>query len=201
MMAYSTEQIAMSLKEARIAKGLSQRALSELVDVPQSHISKIESGGVDLRLSSLVEIARALDLEVTLVPRKNLSAVKTITRQSSSGVGHMETTARISKELKRLLNTSSRISKQHSALREVAQLRRRVNDLNLLEIPNSAIDDIRQINKALEAYANEPENTVALNHALHQLQSFRNMIVHIQADQSEAEKIRPAYSLDEDSHG
>jgi transcriptional regulator with XRE-family HTH domain len=196
-MAYSTEQIAMSLRAAREAKGLSQRALSELVGVPQSHISKIENGAVDLRLSSLVEIARALDLEVMLVPRKNLSAVSTITRQASSGVGNTKTTARLAKELKRLLNTTKRIANQHTALRQVGQLRRRVNDLSLLEIPNSASDEIRQINKTIEAYANEPENVVALNHALLQLQNFRNTIVHIQADRSEGEEIRPAYSLDE----
>ena len=72
-MVYSTENMARELKTARVAKGLSQRALSERAGVPQSHISKIERGGVDLRHSSLVEIARALDLEVTLVPRKHLS--------------------------------------------------------------------------------------------------------------------------------
>ena len=66
----------MELKAARLAKGLSQRALSEGAGVPQSHISKIERGGVDLRHSSLVEIARALDLEVTLVPAKALIGSK-----------------------------------------------------------------------------------------------------------------------------
>lgn len=200
-MAYSAEQLAMRLRAAREAKGLSQRALSKLVDVPQSHISKIETGGVDLRLSSLVQIARALDLEVVLVPRKNIAAVQTITRQSRSPSGHTATTARIAKELKRLLNTTRRISTQHPVKREVAQLRRRVDDLNLLEIPNSALDDVRKINKALEAYTNEPENDIALNHALLQLQDFRNMIVHMQANQPGAEKIRPAYSLEEDDHG
>lgn len=200
-MAYPTEQIATNLRAAREVKGFSQRTLSELVDVPQSHISKIENGGVDLRLSSLVEIARALDLEVVLVPRKNLSAVNTITRQSRSAAGNMETTARVSKELKRLLSTTKRITGQHSAPRQVAQLKRRVRDLSLLEIPNSAVDDVKQINEALEAYANEPENDIALNHALHLLQAFRNMIVHIQADRSEGEEIRPAYSLDESNRG
>jgi transcriptional regulator with XRE-family HTH domain len=201
MMAYSTEQIAMSLRAAREARGLSQRALSKLVDVPQSHISKIESGGVDLRLSSLVEMARALDLEVTLVPRKNISAVNSITRQRSSKVGHMETTARLSKELRRLLKTTKLITERHPELQQVAQLRQRVSDLSLLEIPNSAIDNIKQINTALEEYAKEPENNIALNHALLQLKNFRNMIVHIRADQPMAEKIRPAYSLEEDNHG
>jgi transcriptional regulator with XRE-family HTH domain len=196
-MAYSTKLIAMRLRSARDAKGLSQRALGELVAVPQSHISKIESGSVDLRLSSLVEIARALDLEVTLVPRKNVSAVGAITRQSRSGPGSMESTARLSSELKRLLNTTRRIAGKHSALRQVAQLRRRVHDLNLLEIPTSATEEIRQVNKALEAFAKEPENVAALDHALLQLQNFRTMIVHVQADRSAAEAARPAYSIDE----
>ena len=83
-MVYSTENMARELKAARLAKGLSQRALSERAGVPQSHISKIERGGVDLRHSSLVEIARALDLEVTLVPRKHLAAVRSITRTRPS---------------------------------------------------------------------------------------------------------------------
>lgn len=79
-MAYATEQITKALRAAREGKGLSQRALARLAGVPQSHISKIESGAVDLRLSSLVEIARALDLEVTLVPRKSLPAVQSVIR-------------------------------------------------------------------------------------------------------------------------
>ena len=83
-MVYSTENMARELKAARLAKGLSQRALSERAGVPQSHISKIERGGVDLRHSSLVEIARALGLEVTLVPRKHLAAVRSITRSRPS---------------------------------------------------------------------------------------------------------------------
>ena len=85
-MAYSTEIMARELKAARLAKGLSQRALSERAGVPQSHISKIERGGVDLRHSSLVEIARALDLEVTLVPRRHLAAVRSITRTRPSAM-------------------------------------------------------------------------------------------------------------------
>jgi len=64
IMSYVTEDIIRELKQAREAKGLSQRALSQRTHVPQSHISKIESGGTDIRLSSLIELARALDLEL-----------------------------------------------------------------------------------------------------------------------------------------
>ena len=70
--------IAQALRAARTRKGVSQRALSALTGVPQGHISKIESGAVDIRLSSLIELARALDLEPMLVPRILIPAVQTI---------------------------------------------------------------------------------------------------------------------------
>jgi transcriptional regulator with XRE-family HTH domain len=57
-MGYATEDVIAALRTAREAKGLSQRALSARTGVPQSHISKIETGGTDIRLSSLVELAR-----------------------------------------------------------------------------------------------------------------------------------------------
>ena len=80
-MNYATENIIGSLKSARDAKGLSQRALSKRIGVRQSHISKIENGGTDIRLSSLIELARALDLEVKLVPRKAVAAVDSVVRR------------------------------------------------------------------------------------------------------------------------
>ncbi len=82
-MNYSTEHIVRALKSARETKGISQRELSAKSGVPQSHISKIEAGSVDLRLSSLVALARALDLELALVPRKSVSAVRSIMRSSA----------------------------------------------------------------------------------------------------------------------
>ena len=48
-MGVGNEQIAASLKTARLAKGLTQKELGRRVGMPQSHISKIESGGVDLQ--------------------------------------------------------------------------------------------------------------------------------------------------------
>ena len=79
-MTYATEHLAGTLKNARRAKGLSQRALGKMAAIPQGHVSKIEAGAVDLRVSSLVELARALDLELMLVPRKTVPAVQSIVR-------------------------------------------------------------------------------------------------------------------------
>jgi len=85
-MSYVSEQILKSLRDARVRKGLTQRALSVRSGVPQSHISKIESGNVDLRVSSLIALARVLDLELFLAPRKSVPAIKSIIR-SSEGAG------------------------------------------------------------------------------------------------------------------
>lgn len=59
---YVTEEILRRLREDRVRRGFSQRELSARSVVPQSHISKIESGGVDLRISSLIALAHVLDL-------------------------------------------------------------------------------------------------------------------------------------------
>lgn len=77
------EDLAEILRRARADKELSQRDLSERTGVPQSHISKIEQGAVDLRVSSLRALANALDLDIALVPRKAMPAVKSIARNAS----------------------------------------------------------------------------------------------------------------------
>ena len=66
------------LRAVRRARGLSQRGLGARAGLPQSHISAIESGAVDPRLSSVVELARQLDHEVVLVPRALLPAVRAL---------------------------------------------------------------------------------------------------------------------------
>ncbi len=81
-MNYTTEQFAKTLRAARESKGLSQREVSARSGVPQGHISRIENGAVDLRLTSLVALARVLDLEPMLVPRNAVSAVNSIVRSS-----------------------------------------------------------------------------------------------------------------------
>lgn len=82
-MSYATEHIADTLRAGRAAKGLSQRELSAKSGVPQGHISKIENGAVDLRISSLVALARILGLELMLVPRHSVSAARSIVRSSA----------------------------------------------------------------------------------------------------------------------
>ncbi|MGM0634058.1 MAG: helix-turn-helix domain-containing protein [Pseudomonadota bacterium] len=84
-MPHATEDIIEALKKARKERGLTQRGLSEKAGIPQSHISKIESGAVDMKLSSLVELARSLGLEVTVIPRRLVPAVEALLKGAPSG--------------------------------------------------------------------------------------------------------------------
>ena len=201
MTSYPIEQLAKSLKAAREAKGLSQRALSERVGMPQSHISRIERGGVNLRLANLVEIARALDLEVTLVPRKHLAAVRSITQPRPALTEAMETVARSTREFQRLQNTIARISRANPAMTALAQLQRRVNDLSRLKLPRSALEDLRKINASLKLSTVETDTLRKITESLTQVQHLYNQHVNSQVDLPGVEKIRPVYSLEEDDHG
>jgi HTH-type transcriptional regulator/antitoxin HipB len=77
----SIKPIADSLKTARTRKSLTQRELGERVGIAQGRLSRIESGAVDLRVSSLLELARALDLEPMLIPRQLVPTIRAIVRQ------------------------------------------------------------------------------------------------------------------------
>jgi len=84
---HQTVEFVATLARARQQRGLTQSALGARLGLPQSHISKIESGRTDLRLSSLIELARQLDLELVLVPRKFLPAIRSIIARPSEGSG------------------------------------------------------------------------------------------------------------------
>lgn len=50
------------LKSVRKRKGLSLRRLAELCNMDNSNISKIEHGKFDIQLSTIIELAKGLDV-------------------------------------------------------------------------------------------------------------------------------------------
>lgn len=80
-MTYYTEDICSKLKKSRRKVGLSQKALGSLAGIPQSHVSKIENNDVDMRVSSLAAVSHALGLELVLVPRRAILAVRATIRK------------------------------------------------------------------------------------------------------------------------
>ncbi|UXN75818.1 helix-turn-helix transcriptional regulator (plasmid) [Devosia sp. A8/3-2] len=88
-MGYKSEHLVSQVREVREASGLSQRALSERTGQTQSHISQIESGKMEPWLSSFIDMARALDLELVLVPKKLVPSVAALMRSQATPEMHV----------------------------------------------------------------------------------------------------------------
>jgi HTH-type transcriptional regulator / antitoxin HipB len=73
------------LRQARKARGLSQEELSKQLGIGQGTLSRAETS-TDVQFGTLQQIARALDLEPMLVPRRLVGTVDTILRHGLSGV-------------------------------------------------------------------------------------------------------------------
>ena len=71
-------EVIKTLKSIRIEKKLKQSELGSKLGLPQSHISKIEQGTTDPRLSTVTDMARLLDQELVLVPRAMLPAIRAL---------------------------------------------------------------------------------------------------------------------------
>lgn len=62
---------------ARRMRGVSQTELAASLNMSNANISRIEHGA-DLRVSTLVEIARALKMEPVLIPKEYVIAVRAL---------------------------------------------------------------------------------------------------------------------------
>jgi transcriptional regulator with XRE-family HTH domain len=196
-MKHATTHIAAALKAARETKGMSQRALSQKAGVPQGHISKIETGAVDLRLSSLIELARVLDLELALVPRKSVPAVNSIV--SSTGGTPRERSGPNRKEWNVVLAKLDKLSHIFPAEAELAQLQHLTRDLQHLGFTVFDGKSLRDANKSLDAVL-EKRDADGLHRLVLEFKSLRNAAVH-SSDASVKSEVGPAYSLEDDDRG
>lgn len=163
--------------------------------MPQSHISKIENAGVDLRISSLTEIARALDLELMFVPRKAVPAVRSIVRGVQPEIPSLKSLA-LADDLVKLEELAARIAQQQGASKEAIQLKSRIHDLTRFEIPDSYLRAIRNLNKQLKQVYKAPENLKQLVESLDDVQALRNALAQIPSGQLR-QLARSAYSLED----
>ncbi|MCW1430256.1 helix-turn-helix domain-containing protein [Novosphingobium sp. JCM 18896] len=198
------DEIAASLKMARHRKALTQKGLGERVGIPQSHISKIENGAVDLQISSLVELARALDLEVQLVPRNALPAIRGAIRAQGTALE----TSRALATLKQLQPTIDRILENYPKLlkihqfkdiaEEIARLQFNAVQLKALEGALKPAMRIKLLLDQDELTDSAASDIVArqVEEATKALLRFRNAQMHAAA--TPAEHDRPAYRLDEE---
>jgi len=195
------EEAAASIRRARQDKGLTQGELGSRVGLPQSHISKIENGTVDIQISSLIELARALDLEVKLVPREALPAIEGSVKAANANRTTADVSRAISK-LQRQVTLADRIQTDFPALQGIEDYRLALKNIQALPIESQslkALDEAlrpsRKLAKILETHDDVAKLKKQLSTATDALQKWRNTQVHRPRLQQPAQ--RPAYRLED----
>lgn len=192
-MAYQRETLIAQAREVREASGVSQRSLSERAGLTQSHISQIESGKMEPGLSSFIDMTRALDLEVMLVPKRLVPAVLNLVKaQASSGVHfhagqpndkRFTRAERLVKKMKHLYGNSADLDRIDETLRFL----RRVN------LGDQEMQLVRDLIARLDRNQASDQAAPVVRDIAQNLQRLRNSIAHRAAPEP-----RPAYSLDGD---
>jgi len=70
------------VRRRREARGWTLADLSERTGVPQPNLSRLERGLADVRLSTILRVARALDSEVTLAPATGRRRLDEVLREA-----------------------------------------------------------------------------------------------------------------------
>jgi transcriptional regulator with XRE-family HTH domain len=77
--------IADRIRDARLGHGLSQVELAQKLGVTQGTISRAERGNGDIRLGTLLELTRALDLDLVVIKRSQRALVDRLTADLRTG--------------------------------------------------------------------------------------------------------------------
>ena len=199
-MSSGIDEIAACIRAARQAKAMTQKELGQRVGLPQSHISKIEKGAVDLQLSSLVEIARALGLELKLVPRKALPAVEGVLRaqgttvETSRALNLLNEQAKLAGRIKDSFPEISQIEAFQIAIRNTRKLQFDAAQLKALD---EALQPAKRLKSLIDAQQDsEGKLAKQLAEAASSLKHFHN--IQAQNPPIETRRQLPAYRLEED---
>lgn len=74
----SLHTIGAQLRRARLAAGLTQEQVAELAGISRPRYRDIETGAAAARATTLMNVARALGLEMMLIPQVLVPAVDTL---------------------------------------------------------------------------------------------------------------------------
>lgn len=184
------EAIIAALREARQAAGLSQRALSNIAGLAQSHVSEIENRSKDPGLSKLIDLARTLNLELVLVPRKMLPAVESLIhpadlqrRSPAYAIDVLDRADRLVKKQQALYGPNTNLDRMREALRF----------LRLAPVTPEDIEQIKTGAEQLRRHQASPQSATLVNNLAMQWMMMRNRLAH-----AVDEAPRPAFSLDDE---
>lgn len=74
------------LRESRLTRDLTQQELARKLGIRQRQISDLERSTIDPRLSTIQNVARALDLELMLIPRHLISTIEGLQRAAVGSI-------------------------------------------------------------------------------------------------------------------
>lgn len=193
---YGLESLTEAIRQARLARGWSQRDLSARAHLTQAQISRIESGEVDMQVSTLVELARSLDLDLQLVPRSAIRAVEAAVR-SAEERSEERSARNLLANLRRLAEEARRSAPEREDIASIASGLQELESLAPLLRGTFIIADLERLRTNLEGFLNyppaqRPSHAKTYRDAAAWLKNLRNSLVH--APHSE----RPAYSLDDE---
>jgi transcriptional regulator with XRE-family HTH domain len=194
-----------ALAGARHRAGLSQRALADKVGLAQSHISKIERGAVDPQASSLIEIARALGLELSLVPTQLVPALRSLIRETVPNPRELPTS--LDAELTRLARRARALMKQFPDLKILPGISLTADELRIARLDESAyaeagssiaaahviLNRLRDLSKGQPTSEALRTATAPLEPIRQTLRKIRNSWTHRDTGSSQS----PAYRLDD----
>lgn|SRR5215469_622302 len=201
---YSVTQLAEALREARISLGMTQRELAERAGIAQSRLALIEAGDVDLRASTLVQLARALDLELTLTPRRVLSAVQSLIGsrpQRSQQSGRYSVRGTPVRVLRHIEQQIAALERTQPSNEQLAKAKRAVAALNAVG-PNLGISSLQPLRRSVHwlglARANKAQAKQPLAKAAEQLQELYQTLPAMTHLEQAPHAQRAAYSLEDE---
>lgn len=201
-------QIVTTLTAARHRAGLSQRALGTKLGISQSHLSKIERAAVDPQVSSLVEIARALGLELMFVPQQLVPAVQALRREALPDPRRAPHT--VDRDLTRFARHARELMNRFTDFRVLSEIASAADELRVARLDESSaaearpsIDAAETILERLRAHPRDRppiEKSAVARHAAEELapivrtmRNLRNAWTHRDSGSSQSR----AYRLDD----
>lgn len=192
-MPYKTEHITQQLRAAREAQKVSQRELSERSGLTQSHISQIERGAMEPGLGSLVELARALGLEVVLAPKKLMPAIRNIVESSPASSDILTSVQRkLVGRLQRWFVQQRSAFGSHS---EADAFKHSLALLKHLPLSTDELEILKETVARLDRWQADPQSRQELSEIADAVRQLRNIAVH--RDRDNAIPLS-AYALDEE---
>lgn len=191
-MAYKTKHITRQIRVAREQRSMSQRELSARAGLTQSHISQIERGIMEPGLASLVDVARALDLEIVLAPKKLMPAIANILDSASF------TRDTLTSQQRNLIGRIDRWLVDGRYRFAIASDADSLKDsLALLRHLPLSVDELEKLNDlamVLQRWKSDPPPAKEVSDFARAVRSLRNAAVHRDRDDAPP---RSAYALDE----